>query len=536
MRWVSQLKDGYMLKETSNKEYIKVHTGYPYPDTDRPQKEQLYELFNGVFYNFCDLDKFNYNGVMDILKCKMEVYKPYKLDELIKFNNGNCLDDDLCDILYVLGGNKYFEFYAIKNANGVFTKDIVDLLNYNQKKLVRRSNIDYIYTVRSKLYGINNWLDILQKRHGIVNSDLLIDNFIEKIKAKGVSDLSRIIYVLNTDDFFNEDSFIENIVNESYDIINDVVTNYYTSADKCERKEEINLISEMKKFSYDLIGFDDFVRFEADINKAKVYAYVIKNLYWLYLIIENNSEIETYIDKEIISYLSISIFYVRDLVKNNLDIGDESFSSKFSIKLKGVGKLYKLSDIFRKELFKECYHLKPCRVEDNVLYFDTGCVCSSDISPILRDIILDNLICNFEYPTIIKLEDFLSTVCKNNRLSLAGYRLMFNGVDLIESKYNHILSRNSRERGMCFSYVCHKKLCIMMINICFNRNFDVVISVESGFDGFYKFIHDLDDIIFARYIQKYLLNVSFDDNVFYNKSDYSFSFDKSSLEYKITKK
>lgn len=45
MKYICQLKDGYMLAElVPNRTYGIVHTGYPYPDTEKPSQEMLEDL------------------------------------------------------------------------------------------------------------------------------------------------------------------------------------------------------------------------------------------------------------------------------------------------------------------------------------------------------------------------------------------------------------------------------------------------------------------------------------------------------------
>ena len=66
MRYICQLKNGLMLKEL-NAEQLKVeNTGYPYPDTEQPQLDMLFELLSDYGFSY-DYTERNYSKLVVVI-------------------------------------------------------------------------------------------------------------------------------------------------------------------------------------------------------------------------------------------------------------------------------------------------------------------------------------------------------------------------------------------------------------------------------------------------------------------------------------
>lgn len=144
MKWICQLGDGYMLAEdgTSLK---KINTGYPYPDTDAPQIDELYNMVYFIF------SAGNYS-LRRYIKSDV-VFKKYYKDIIDIINTRfNSLGVDTMDILDLFGTSDVNEKLKLYYNNG-FVK-IVRTPNsskyYNNIANFNNTSIDdskYLYVI-----------------------------------------------------------------------------------------------------------------------------------------------------------------------------------------------------------------------------------------------------------------------------------------------------------------------------------------------------------------------------------------------------
>lgn len=122
MKWIYQLGDGNMLAYERGRVY-RVNTGYPYPDTDKPQFDLLYELMlaTGRYINEDDLKK-NLKGLVI---------------QFNKFFDANNNEGSLSDMLYYndekytfIASSDYCDFYLCKYdsfIDSLVKSDLIDI-------------------------------------------------------------------------------------------------------------------------------------------------------------------------------------------------------------------------------------------------------------------------------------------------------------------------------------------------------------------------------------------------------------------------
>lgn len=231
MRYICQLKNGLMLKEL-NAEQLKVeNTGYPYPDTEQPQLDMLFELLSDYGFSY-DYTESNYSKLVVVILNNFSEVSYFSKKDLADLLGGrtNSLVGNSVELIgetstafiyYVVDKRllnpdllSCIEQYSKTKSNSfilIMKKSILDI--YPNANLISFTSInDNCFSMYRKL-GISNFtlseficvvVELLSSSNKIYSSHPSLDTFIADLVDMKYTSLVKNIYINLLENFIGD--------------------------------------------------------------------------------------------------------------------------------------------------------------------------------------------------------------------------------------------------------------------------------------------------------------------------------------------